>query len=387
MKTLICTIVAALAVGSTLAPAADKTPVEESVVVFEAKKGNNYASIRIPSIINAGGTLIAAAEGRKAATDQGMNDIVICTSKDGKKWSKMVVAAASGEDTYNNPCLIYDKATKNIVLFFQKYPKGVKERGNVPKGCTDPKTIHNFVCFSKNGKSWSKPKDVTKDTKHDDVDITCSGPNPGCQLTRGPHKGRLIVPLNEGPFNNWTLAAAYSDDHGKTWHIGQKSATGGGVNEVSVAETEEGGLLIVSRHSSGGSNRKYAYSEDGGETWGPINTHSELPCPGCQNGLTRYSFSDDAKLGNKSRIIFTGPCASGRNNGVAKMSYDDGKTWPVEKALGPGGYAYSAVCTVKPGVVGVLFERDGKINFTTFTIDWLTDGKDDGKGGGSAKED
>ncbi len=376
MKTLVCTILAAL----SLACAADKAPVDESIVLFAPKDGNDYAGIRIPSMICANGTLIAAAEGRKKNTDQGMNDIIVRTSKDGKKWSKTVVAAASGEDTYNNPCLIYDKDTKTIVLFFQNYPKGVSERGNVPKGCTDPKTIHNYVCFSKNGKSWSKPKDVTANTKHDDVDITCSGPNPGCQLTRGEHKGRLIVPLNEGPFNNWTLAAAYSDDHGKTWHIGEKSAAGGGVNEVSVAETEAGGLLIVSRHWGGGNNRKYAYSEDGGETWGPINTHAELPCPGCQNGLTRYSFADEPKFGSKGRIIFTGPSAGGRNNGIAKMSYDDGKTWPVEKALGPGSYAYSSVCRFKPGVMALLYESGNQIRFTTFTLSWLTDGKDDGKG-------
>lgn len=367
------------ALCATAATAAEQTPFQASIPLFVPKQDNTYASIRIPSMVNAGGTLIAAAEGRKTATDQGMNDIIVRTSKDGKKWSSMVVAAASGRDTYNNPCLIYDKETKTTFLFFQKFPDGVKERAPMPAGTEDPKTVHNLVCHTKDGKKWSKPVDVTKTTKHEDVTITCSGPNPGCQLTRGEHKGRLIVPLNEGPFGDWTLAAAYSDDHGKTWNIGQKSKNGGGVNEVSVAETEEGGLLIVSRHWNGSANRKVAYSHDGGESWDEITTHQELPCPGCQNGLVRYSFADNAKLGSKSRVIFSGPCAGGRKDGIIKMSYDDGKTWPVEKAIGPGSYAYSSVCMLKPGTMALLFETGNQINFTTFTLNWLTDGKDSGK--------
>lgn len=355
------------------------TPFERAVDVFVPKDGNPYASIRIPTVVKAGGMIVALAEGRYQNTDQGQNDLIVSLSKDGKKWSKPEVAARSEGATFNNPCIIYDAEAKQLCLFFQRYPQGVKERDkNIPTGWEDDRCIRNFVCFSKNGKAWSKPKDVTKTTKNEGVTITCSGPNPGCQLTRGSHKGRLIVPLNEGPFGDWTLAAAYSDDHGKTWKIGQKSAKGGGVNEVSVAETDAGGLLIVSR-AWGGGNRKVARSEDGGETWGEISAHGELPSPNCQNGLLRYSFADDAKLGGRSRILFSSPTA-GRTNGIIKMSYDDGQTWEVEKHIGDGSFAYSALCHVKPGVAGLLFETDGRIKFTTIPLSWLTDGADKGVG-------
>lgn len=361
-------------------------PYENAVDVFVAGKGNPYKSIRIPDIIKAGPTLVAVAEGRYSDSDQGQNDLIVSLSKDGRKWSKPVVAAASKGATFNNPCLIYDKEAKQIVLFFQRYPEGVKERDkDIPTGCEGEKCIRNFVCFSKNGRSWSKPKDVTKDTKSPTATITCSGPNPGVQLTRGEHKGRLCVPLNEGPFGDWKLACAYSDDHGKTWRIGKQSARGGGVNEVSMVETDQGGLLIVSRSLQGSNNRKLAYSEDGGETWGPISEHPDLPSTGfgCQNGLTRYSHADDESKGGRSRIIYSSPSGASRENGVIKMSYDDGKTWPVSKSIGDGPFAYSVLTPVKTGVVGLLFEENGKplthIKFTTFTIDWLTDGEDDGK--------
>lgn len=362
--------------------ALDSEPYGRAVDVFVAGEGNPYASIRIPDIINADGTLVAMAEGRYQDTDQGQNDLIVSISKDGgRKWSKPVVAAASKGATFNNPCLIYDRNSRQIVLFFQRYPEGIKERTpDIPTGWEDERCIRNFVCFSKNGRKWSKPKDVTKFTKNEGVTITCSGPNPGVQLTRGKHKGRLVVPLNEGPFGNWTLAAAYSDDGGKSWNIGRKSDAGRGINEVSIAETEEGGLLVVSR-AWGGGVRKVAYSEDGGESWGPVNGHPELPSPNCQNGLTRYSFADDATLGSRGRILFSSP-TQGRTNGVIKMSYDDGKTWPVAKSVGAGNYSYSVLCPVKPGVAGVLFEVNGHpirhIRFAPFSISWLTDGEDDG---------
>lgn len=361
----------------------DSEPYDRAVDVFVAGDDNPYASIRIPDIINANGTLVAMAEGRYQDTDQGQNDLIVSISKDGgRKWSKPVVAAASKGATFNNPCLIYDRENKQIVLFFQRYPEGIKERTpDIPTGWKDDRCIRNFVCFSKNGKKWSKPKDVTQFTKNEGVTITCSGPNPGVQITRGEHKGRIVVPLNEGPFGNWTLAAAYSDNGGKSWKIGKKSDAGRGINEVSIVETTDGGLLVVSR-AWGGGLRKVAYSEDGGESWGPVTDHAQLTSPNCQNGLTRYSHEDDEALGGRGRILFSTPTTGSRTNGIIKMSYDDGKTWPVEKRVGDGPFAYSVLCPVKPGVAGILYEVNGApikhIRFAPFSISWLTDGEDTG---------
>ncbi len=360
-------------------------PHEHAVTVFQAGKGNAYKSIRIPDIVKAGNMLVAMAEGRYDNTDQGRNDLIVSISRNGgRTWSKPHVAAASEGATFNNPCLIYDEEAQYLVLFFQRYPAGVHERDkNIPTGWKDERCIRNFVSFSRDGKNWTTPHDVTASTKNKGVTITCSGPNPGVQIKHGKYKGRLVVPLNEGPFDHWTLAAAWSDDHGKTWHIGKKSEAGKGINEVSIAETDEGGLIVISRawppHLS---ERRIAYSEDGGRTWGPITAHPELPSPNCQNGLVRYSFADDSSLGGKSRLIFSSPASSNRTNGIIKMSYDNGKTWPVEKLLIPGPFAYSTLVPVKPGVMGILYEVNGNplttINFSTFSIRWLTNGADSG---------
>lgn len=385
MKTRIlawCALACALALPS-LAPGQEKTPYEEAVDVFVAGKGNPYKSIRIPCIICPDGkTLVAAAEGRYVATDQGKNDIIVSISKNGgKTWSAPVVAAKANGATFNNPYLIYDKDTKEYILFFQSYPPGVRERGDIPAGSSDPKTLRNFVCFSKNAKNWSKPKDVTATTKHEDCTITCSGPNPGVQISRGAHQGRLVVVFNEAvKFGKWHLTAAYSDDHGKTWNLGEKSQDDMGVNEVSVVETEAGGIFVVSRNHGGpgGGVKRVAYSEDAGETWSSVTAHSQLPCVGCQNGLTRYSFAIDETRGGKSRILFSGPAGPGRQNGVIKLSYDEGLTWNVSKSVGKGSFMYSTLCPMEGGNVGLLFEKSDKvISFTHFSLEWLTDGDDD----------
>lgn len=374
--------------------AEENAPIDHAVTVFNAGEGNPYKSIRIPSLINAGGKfLVALAEGRYNNADQGRNDIIVSVSEDGgRTWSAPTIAAEAKGSTFNNPYIMYDPATEQLVLFFQCYPPGVSEQGKVKPapGWENPQSLRNLVCFSKDGKSWTAPQDVTSATKHADAVITCSGPNPGVVLTRGAHKGRLVVVFNEAPkFGNWHLTAAYSDDHGKTWTLGEKSQSGMGINEVSVAETEQGGVFVVSRHygGPGGNTRRVAYSADGGATWGPVTTHSELPCFGCQNGLVRYSFADDAERGSRSRIIFTAPRA-GRKDGIIKMSYDDGKTWPVSKDFGPGPYAYSAICPLEPGFFGVLYEVNGnplrEIRFARISLEWLTDGKDTGKSAPSA---
>ena len=384
MKTRIVTwlaMVCALALP-VAAQSEEKTPYEEAVDVFVAGKGNPYKSIRIPCIISPDGKyLVAVAEGRYVATDQGKNDLIVSISKNGgKTWSAPVVAAKANGSTFNNPYLIYDRETKGYVLFFQSYPPGVRERGDIPAGHKDPKTLRNFVCFSKNGKSWSKPKDVTASTKHEDCTITCSGPNPGVQLTHGAHIGRLVVVFNEAvKFGQWHLTAAYSDDHGKTWQLGEKSQADMGVNEVSVVESDEGGIFVVSRNHGGpnGGVKRVAYSKDGGETWESVTTNPELPCVGCQNGLTRYSFSDDGMQGGKSRILFSGPSGPGRQNGIVKISYDNGLTWKAEKQIGEGPFMYSVLCPLETGNVGLLFEKSDKvISFTHFSLEWLTDGED-----------
>ena len=66
---------------------------------------------------------------------------------------------------------------------------------------------------------------------------------------------------------------------------------------------------------------------------------------------------------------------------TVRLSYDEGKTWPIAKLLNAGGSAYSCL-TVLPGMqIGCLYENGRhrpaeKVTFARFSLQWLTDGAD-----------
>ena len=292
-------------------------PTDRAVTVFSAGEGNPYASIRIPALLSIGkGQLLAFAEGRYKNTDQGENDIIMSVSKNGgKTWSRPRAIAKAHGATFNNPCPVYDAKTRTVTVVFQRYPAGVKERQpNIPDGWDDEKCIRNFMIQSRNGgSSWTKPQEITKTTKRPSgVDIMASGPNAGTQLKSGAHKGRRVIPMNEGPFGKWVISCIYSDDGGKSWKLSQPTANMKGmVNETSIAETDNGGVVMVARHWGAGKCRCIAWSWDGVESWGPVWDAPELFCDSNHNSLMTYSLSDQPAYGGKSRILFSGEAVNG----------------------------------------------------------------------------
>lgn len=342
-------------------------PTDRAVTVFSAGEGNPYASIRIPALLSIGkGQLLAFAEGRYKNTDQGENDIIMSVSKNGgKTWSRPRAIAKAHGATFNNPCPVYDAKTRTVTVVFQRYPAGVKERQpNIPDGWDDEKCIRNFMIQSRNGgSSWTKPQEITKTTKRPSgVDIMASGPNAGTQLKSGAHKGRLVIPMNEGPFGKWVISCIYSDDGGKSWKLGQPTANMKGmVNETSIAETDNGGVVMVARHWGAGNCRRIAWSQDGGETWGQVEDAPELFCDSTQNSLMTYSLSDQPAYGGKSRILFSGPSAGRRIKGQVAMSYDNGKTWPVKNCWARAVLPIPALPWWNPASLGCFMRRTRSI--------------------------
>lgn len=67
---------------------------------------------------------------------------------------------------------------------------------------------------------------------------------------------------------------------------------------------------------------------------------------------------------------------------TVRLSYDEGKTWPVSKVIHPGQLAYSCLTVLPDETIGLLYEnskdyRYEKISFALFNLEWLTDGKDE----------
>ena len=67
---------------------------------------------------------------------------------------------------------------------------------------------------------------------------------------------------------------------------------------------------------------------------------------------------------------------------TVRISYDEGKTWPVAKLLHAGPSAYSCLAVLPDMSIGILYERgDGfryydTVTFARFSLEWLTDGED-----------
>ena len=66
---------------------------------------------------------------------------------------------------------------------------------------------------------------------------------------------------------------------------------------------------------------------------------------------------------------------------TVRLSYDEGKTWPVKKLIHAGPSSYSIMVRLPNGEIGLLFEGGEKhrrewIRFVRFSLDWLTDGAD-----------
>ena len=76
------------------------------------------------------------------------------------------------------------------------------------------------------------------------------------------------------------------------------------------------------------------------------------------------------------------PYGSSRTNGSVYVSYDEGETWPVRKCIVPYSSAYSSLCILPDGTIGLYVEEEyaGASGYSTvfynFSLNWLTDGND-----------
>lgn len=347
-----------------------------------------YPAYRIPSVVvTKKGSVLTFAEARKSLGDQSENDIVTKRSTDGgATWGALQLIHDDGANSLNNPTAVVEQHSGRVFLMYQRIPAHLKEHSKeTAVGLSGENIYRNLLVWSDDdGVTWTKPLDVTATTKRPDRATTiCSGPGIGIQLTRGPHKGRIVMPFNEGPFWLWQNFAVFSDDAGKTWKLGAdapgamvhdaKMGQRSQVNEVQMVEMSDGSVRLDSRRFAGAGVRKTAVSRDGGITWSSVADIADIRDPSCMAGVLRYSFDDGSGMG---KIIHTGPDSAKRDHGTVFLSLDDGATFPIKRELWAGKFAYSVPTRLADGNVGVLFEADDckRIVFARFGIDWLTSG-------------
>ena len=121
-----------------------------------------------------------------------------------------------------------------------------------------------------------------------------------------------------------------------------------------------------------------ATSPDGGTTLSQARPDRALLEPPAQASLIRLTTD---KSGDRNRLLFANPASAKRERLTVRVSYDEGATWSVARAVHEGPAAYSSLVALPDRTIGLLFERGDRspyerITFARMTLDWLSDGKD-----------
>lgn len=353
--------------------------------VLFANNTNGYHTYRIPSImVTPKGTVLAFVEGRKEnSSDTGDIDLLLKRSLDGgNTWEEQQVIWDDGGHVCGNPTPVVDEETGTIWLLMT-WNRGDDHEGDIINK-TSKDTRRIYVSSSADeGKTWTKPKDITATTKDPSWGWYATGPGIGIQIKNGQHKERLVIPSDHsfddpdgevrgGPYE-YGSHIIYSDDHGQTWQLGGTIRPK--ANECQIVELADGkGTLLMDMRSYFGRNlRTHAWSSNGGKTWTAPKDAKDLIEPVCQASLIRYSWPEKRE---KSRLLFANPASTKRENMTVKLSEDEGLNWSVAKTLYEGPSAYSSLAVLHNGDILCLYENGKnnpyeKITLARFTLDWL----------------
>ena len=351
-------------------------------VVFRAGQ-EGYKNIRIPGIVvSKQGTLLAFCEGRVGA-DRSRTDVVLKRSQDGgRTWGPMQLVLEAGKETdaYANVCPVADTITGTIFFFVTLFPDGPVEIRKW-EALKRYGVIRTLVTQSTDdGLTWSAPRDITEQITDVQTDIgKKTGPGAGIQTA----DGRLVIPYGIGPELESRATIVYSDDHGKTWHAGGRVDSKS--TETQVVELSDGSLRLDTRNQRPQEQphcRYYSISRDGGRTWTAAVRDETLLDTACQASILRHPFRQPGY--DKDLILFANAASTFQNrvNMTVRLSYDDGKTWPVARSVHPGPSAYCCLVSLPDGSIGLLYEggdwRYERINFARFDLKWLTQAHTDG---------
>lgn len=375
---------------NTLLCSVSAQAVFEKTLVFDSDI-HGYASTRDPALcITVKGTLLAFCEARADGSgDWASIDLLMRRSTDqGKTWSDTVILVnrEPAKPTHNLTPIVESNGTIHL-LYFINYARAY------------------HIQSKDDGKSWSAPIDITYafDTfkKEYDWKVIATGPGHGIQLKNG----RLLAPawlcipdpkIRGGDHRPSCVATIYSDDHGKTWKRGDiivnNSDSFPNPSEIHAIQLKDGNVLVNIRNESPKLQRLEAISPDGISKWSTPVYNTNLFEPICnaaietlnsKNGKTRTLFCNPDSESEREKIASRE--TRGRNNITLRLSYDEGKTYPVKKVIDPGRSGYCDMVTGKDGSIYILYEQgDRKRNGTVpqslyivkTNLEWLTDGKD-----------
>ena len=367
---------------------------------------DRYHTFRIPGMVVArDGSILVFAEGRRGDGSDPRRDrdapidVVMRRSTDnGRTWEPIAVIDSGFRPNgdlvdFGDPTPVLDAITGTVFLFYGQVPD-LAPTFMAHGQSTDPRDGNHIVWIrssTDNGRTWSDRRQMVYPDEPDETSDRLywrqaePGPGNGIQLQwqdPASRNGRLIMPAKRAGSDTPDGAVTvepfvyYSDDHGKTWQLGNVTP-GPDANESEVVELTDGRVLLDGRQSSGVFRRRHI-STDGGLTWEPDHPF-DTPLTTVDGSLSRYSAEHEGR--GRDRILFSAPRGEGglnRNNITVWTSFDEGETFVSPVQFNRGFAAYSVVQRLADGTVGLLVEtasdeadRYGAITFYRFSISEL----------------
>lgn len=343
---------------------------------------------RIPCLVESKGVLLAfASERLGSSNDESSTNIVLRRSSDGGgSWSNMslVVSAEvwppfAPHHTFisSAPWAVADSETGDVLMFYN-------QNSTTGEKCD---CAVWYVRTTDGGLSWSAPSPIPPASG-----VYGSSLDTGITLQSGPHKGRLLICMRRICKNScpgpWQSYAAYSDDHGQTWHASPYLEEGS--TECQVTELSDGTLYMSIRPykellAKSGGWRAYAISTNGGASFSGIKFEPQLVNAGGVDGSVISAHRSDGMPTNT--VFFSHPDASSRSNLTLYTSTDNAKTWTATLDVYSGAAAYSSLAMLpqptrtreqtterdsiaKVCQIGLAFEKDEykSITFAAFPV-------------------
>lgn len=341
------------------------------------------ASFRIPGLVTTNkGTLLGVYDVRyNSSVDlQEYVDVGLSRSTDGgKSWEKMRLPLSFGEygglpkaqNGVGDPSILVDTQT-NTVWVVAAWAHGMGNQRawwSSHPGMDINHTAQLVLAKSTDdGKTWSKPINITEQVKDPSWYFLLQGPGRGITMS----DGTLVFPTQFIDSTRVPNAGImYSKDRGKTWKMHNMARTN--TTEAQVAEIEPGVLMLNMRDNRGGS-RAIAITKDLGKTWTEHpSSRKALQEPVCMASLIHVDVKDNVL--NKDLLLFSNPdTTKGRNHITIKASLDKGLTWLPEHQImldEAEGWGYSCLTMIDKETIGILYESS--VAHMTFQAVKLTD--------------